>query len=332
MATGQIITIRDFLPSGVSPDDFYIFVAASAMFVVLWVVIDAFIERDRLTPRLKMIEARRKELKAEYTSPKKRKKIEQNIDLMKKIVDKLKILQETKTDDINRNLIQAGFRSNDAPIVYMFGKVTLPFVGLIAGVIFSDIDWNIAFDKSQMKGWLIVIISSYAGVKLPDFIVGRKRKKRYHAIRKALSDTLDLMMICAEAGLSLAATLDRVAKELGNTYLEMADELGLTSVEMGFLPDRNTALKNLAKRVDIEEIRGIVNVLGQTEKYGTPISQALRVLSKDFRTERMLRAEAKAAKLPALMTVPMIIFILPTLFIIIIAPAVIGVMDNMKGM
>jgi tight adherence protein C len=110
---------------------------------------------------------------------------------------------------------------------------------------------------------------------------------------------------------------------------ELAEEFSLTSVELGFLPERAVALKHLGERVDIKEMRGLVNVIVQTEKYGTPIAQALRVLSREFRTERMLRAEQKAARLPALMTVPMIVFILPTLFIIVMAPAIIGVMDTL---
>jgi tight adherence protein C len=164
---------------------------------------------------------------------------------------------------------------------------------------------------------------AYFGFKLPGLLVVNARTKRFYAIQKSLSDTLDLMMICAEAGLSLAAALDRVARELGGTYPEMAEELSLTSIEMGFLPDRKRALLNFTERVDMPEIRGITGVLIQTEKYGTPIAQALRVLASEFREQRMLRAEQKAARLPAIMTVPMIIFILPTLFIVVMAPAII---------
>jgi tight adherence protein C len=154
------------------------------------------------------------------------------------------------------------------------------------------------------------------------------RTKRYAVIQKGLPDGLDLMMICAEAGLSLSASLDRVSRELNLPYPELAEELGTTSIELGFLPDRKKALTNLAERVNMQEVRGIVSVLIQTEKYGTPISQALRVLSAEFRTQRMLRAEQKAARLPAIMTVPMIVFILPTLFVVIIAPAVIKLLGT----
>jgi tight adherence protein C len=173
------------------------------------------------------------------------------------------------------------------------------------------------------------IAGAYIGLKLPGGIVARARSKRYLAIQRSLSDVLDLMTICAEAGLSLATMLDRVSRELALSYPEMAEELSFTSIEIGFLPDRNQALINLAQRCSLAEVRGIVSVLIQTEKYGTPIAQALRVLSAEFRQARMMRAEQKAARLPALMTVPMIIFVLPTLFIVIIAPAAIGLMNTL---
>ncbi len=138
------------------------------------------------------------------------------------------------------------------------------------------------------------------------------------------------MTICAEAGLSLATMLDRVSRELAIAYPEIAEEMAMTSVEIGFLPDRNQALSNLAERCTLREVRGIVSVFIQTEKYGTPIAQALRVLSAEFRQARMLRAEQKAARLPALMTVPMIVFILPTLFIVILAPAIVKLLITIQ--
>ena len=161
--------------------------------------------------------------------------------------------------------------------------------------------------------------------------MARARKKRYHNILKSLPDVLDLMTICAEAGLSLVSMLERVSRELAMTYPEMSEELSLTSIEIGFLPDRNKALSNLAERCTLRELRGMVSVFIQTEKYGTPIAQALRVLSAEFRQARMLKAEAKAARLPALMTIPMILCILPTLFIVILAPAIVKLMDTIKA-
>jgi tight adherence protein C len=153
--------------------------------------------------------------------------------------------------------------------------------------------------------------------------------KRQLALARALPDSLDLLVICAESGLSLDAALDRVANEIGAASPALAEELSLTSIELGFLPDRRQALLNLNRRTNLPSIRGVVNTLLQTEKYGTPLSQSLRVLANEFRDQRLLKAEEKAARLPATLTVPMIVFILPVLFIVLIGPAVIKVMDNL---
>jgi tight adherence protein C len=135
-------------------------------------------------------------------------------------------------------------------------------------------------------------------------------------------------VICAEAGLSLDATLIRVSRELEGTWPELAEEFGITAAELTFLPDRRQAFENLANRTDMNSIRGVVNTLTQTAKFGTPLAQSLRVLAAEFRDARMFRAEEKAARLPALMTVPMILFILPTLFIVLLGPAGINIVDT----
>lgn len=328
MTAGQPLNIADFLPTGFTENDLYTMVTAVAAFFTIWSIGKVFFIRDRLGPRMKAIQQRRLEMKSELLSQRKRKKPQQNTDWMRTIVTRLKILQKSQIEGLTMNLIQAGYRSKDAIFIYAFAKLTLPFVFLALAVMFVEMDWSNPFTMDNAWGWLMIVGSGYAGARLPDVIVTNQKQKRSESIRKALPDMLDLMLICAEAGLSLVAALDRVARELGQAYPEMAEELSLTSVEIGFLPERNTALKHFAERVDLQEVRSMINVLLQTEKYGTPISQALRVLSKEFRAQRMLRAEQKAAKLPAIMTVPMIVFILPTLFVIVMAPAMIGVMDS----
>ena len=163
--------------------------------------------------------------------------------------------------------------------------------------------------------------------KAPDIWLKNKIDKRTHAIRKGLPDALDLLVICAEAGLTVDAAFGRVARELGRAYPELGDEFALTSIELGFLTDRRFAFENLAKRIDLDSVRGVVTTMIQTEKYGTPLASALRVLSAEFRNERMMRAEEKAARLPAIMTVPLILFILPVLFIVILGPAACSIND-----
>ncbi len=329
MQPGKPLTVESLLPFGLSLDDVLISLASLAVFAIIWSIGNIFIQRDTFGPRLKAIAERRAELKGQYTAARKRKKSnEDTMSFIKTVVQKLKLLQQYQVGQLQQKLTRAGYRSKDAIIVFAFAKLIMPLAGIVIGALISGIDWSQAFTMAQAEGWLKLLIFAYFMARLPEIIVANTKGKRYHSIRKALPDALDLMMICAEAGLSLAAALDRVARELARMSPQLAEEFSLTSVELGFLPDRATALKNLAERCDLKEVRGFVNVIVQTEKYGTPVAQALRVLAKEFRTQRMLAAEQKAARLPALMTVPMIVFILPTLFIIVMAPAVIKVMDN----
>jgi tight adherence protein C len=170
------------------------------------------------------------------------------------------------------------------------------------------------------------------GWMAPDIFVKNTAERRKEAITKALPEGLDLLTICVEAGLGLDAALNRVAKEVQNLSAELAFELQLTSIELTFLPDRQLAFENLATRNDVAGIRGLVNTFRQTEKYGTPLAQSLKVLSAEYRNERMMKAEEKGARLPAMMTVPLMLFILPTLFIVIMGPAIINVIDNTKNL
>ncbi len=288
-------------------------------------------KRDRHAQRIRMIEERRAELKGQLLTPRRRRNRYDKkdfISVVRQVVAKLKLLQQLQVGELQQKLIKAGYRSKDAVIIFAFAKLAMPVGGLVVGILISGMDWDRAFTPDAAIAWLKILGTSYFGARLPEIIVANAKAKREHKLRKALPDALDLMMICAEAGLSLAAALNRVSEEIGRVSPELAEEFSFTSVELGFLPDRALALKHLTERTELKEIRGFVNVIAQTEKYGTPIAQALRVLAKEFRTERMLRAEQKAARLPAMMTVPMIVFILPTLFIIVMAPAVIAVMDN----
>jgi tight adherence protein C len=246
----------------------------------------------------------------------------------KRVVDQLNLTKMLEDPKVAEQMIQAGFRGPRPLTTFYFFRFATPFVFLflVGGYLFLVNDFGQPFTM-KLAG---TVGAAVAGFYAPNVFLQNRIAKRRQSIMEAFPDALDLMMICAEAGLSLAAMLDRVSSELGRMSPVLAEEFSLTSVELGFLPERSTGLKHLGERVDIKEVRGLVNVILQTEKYGTPIAQALRTLAKSYRTERMLRAEQKAARLPALMTVPMIVFILPALFVIVLAPAVIGVMDTMK--
>ena len=313
------------------PRDSAIFLLLAAItIIVVWFFIKNVLHHNKFATRVKALQERRAQLRAELVNTRKRTRRQQapvGMSMMRTVVNKLNLIQKSQVGKVNHMLINAGYRSKDAIFIYAFFQLVLPIFFLVLAIIISKIDFSQPF-ASKWKP-LFVLGSAYLGLKLPSILVLNARNKRYYEIQKSLSDTLDLLMICAEAGLSLAAALDRVSRELMLAYPEMAEELMLTSIEIGFLPDRKKALQNLAERVDMAEIRNIVGVLIQTEKYGTPIAQALRVLASEFRMARMLRAEQKAARLPAIMTVPMIIFILPTLFIVVLSPALIRVSHNM---
>ena len=194
---------------------------------------------------------------------------------------------------------------------------------VVLGIIAASAVWGFnAFPLwSPIKRLAFFAAALGLGYKGPEIYLKNIISKRTNAIRKGLPDALDLLVICAEAGLTVDAAFGRVARELGRAYPELGDEFTLTSIELAFLTERRMAFENLAYRVDLDAVRGVVTTMIQTERYGTPLASALRVLSAEFRNERMMRAEEKAARLPAIMTVPLILFILPVLFIVIIGPA-----------
>jgi tight adherence protein C len=247
---------------------------------------------------------------------------------MKQVVSRITVRRNHQAERLARTLAQAGFRNKDAIVAYQFAKIVAPIVlGLGAVVMLYGIG---VYPLSGPMKALACMGALGFGFILPDLYIKNTTDKRRQLIRKALPDALDLMVICTEAGLSLDATLKRVSEEFGDACAALADELALTGLELGFLPDRRQALRNLDLRTNIPGVRGMVNNLLQADKYGTPIAQALRVLSAEFREERMLKAEEKAARLPAMLTVPMIIFILPPLFVVLLGPAVLRTIDALR--
>ncbi len=275
--------------------------------------------------RIKALNDRREQLKAGIAAPsaKRRAKLVQTnetTDRMRSILQSLKVLQDTQLKATQEKLAQGGIRSKDTAIIIIFARMLLPIVFggiMVAGV--YGLDWFASY--GPMKQFGIAAGSLILSYKAPDIWLQNVVGKRTAAIRKGVPDALDLMVICAEAGLTVDAAFGRVSKELGKAYPELGDEFTLTSIELSFLSERRQAFENLAKRVDLEAIKGVVTTMIQTEKYGTPLASALRVLSAEFRHERMMKAEEKAARLPALMSVPLIMCILPALFIVVIGPA-----------
>ncbi len=246
--------------------------------------------------------------------------------LMHKVVTSLKLVRTVRAQALMQKLSSAGWRSGDALTMYLFAKVTLPVIVPVLSLL-----WLTAMGYEWFTGLAriaVLIGTGILGYMLPDIWVQNASQKRQKKIQLSLPDALDLMVTCAEAGLSLEALMKRVAAEMVRSGPELADELGLTCIEMEFLPDRRQALVNLAERTNLPGIRALVNALQQSSKFGTPLSQAMRVLAAEFRDDRIVKAEEKAARLPVLLTVPMVLFILPPLVMVLIGPAVLRVADQ----
>lgn len=305
--------------------------AAIGAGAVMIAIYNAATVRDPMIRRVRSLNERREQLKAGITAStaKRRVKLVKKNATTNKIrgfLSSLKVLQDSQVKEVQQRLAQAGIRSKDVAVTIIFARMVLPIVigGLAAFFIYAVDIYPTWSPLKKFGAFAVLLIVSY---KAPDLWVNNKRSKRTQAIRKGLPDALDLIVICAEAGLTVDAAFLRVSRELGKAYPDLGEEFALTSIELGFLTERRMALENLIYRVDLESIRGVVTTLIQTEKYGTPLASALRVLSAEFRNERMMRAEEKAARLPAIMTVPLILFILPTLFIAILGPAACSIKD-----
>ncbi len=231
-----------------------------------------------------------------------------------------------RVEDTHFFLIKAGIRENDAVFVYFAAKIIMPIVfGLIGFFIGLQL-----FSGDTLFMLMAVIIMVFIGYSGVETYIKRKIKSRYHAIYKGIPDFLDLFIVCSEAGLTPQIAFKRIAADFAGAHPELADEIGLTVVEMSFYPDQEEPLGNLASRVDLSAMRSVTAVLQHSLRFGSPLTVSLKNLAAELRTERILKVEAKAARLPAMLTVPLILFILPTLFMVILGPSIIQISDVFK--
>jgi tight adherence protein C len=302
-------------------------VAAFAMILAIYAAVTV---KDPMAKRVKNLNARREELKAGIVKANGRKRQSlvrksEGTEKVKETLASMKVLQQSQLQVIQQKLAWAGYRNKDLAVYVIGARMIAPvLLGLAAFLLLYVVQ---IYPEWQMKRVMALGAVVFLGYKGPEIFLKNKAGKRTDLIRKGLPDALDLLVICAEAGLTVDAAFNRVAKELGRAYPELGDEFALTAIELSFLTERKMAFDNLAYRVNLDSVRGVVTTMIQTERYGTPLASALRVLSAEFRNERMMRAEEKAARLPAIMTVPLILFILPVLFIVILGPAACSISD-----
>jgi tight adherence protein C len=243
---------------------------------------------------------------------------------MQQAVERFNLRKWVGQEEARAKLVQAGYRGEAPYITYLFFRMVTPTVMMLGSIFYVFVVLKLNYPPSIKIG--ICLLATYLGMHLPFIYLKNKIQKRQLSIRRAFPDALDLLLICVESGMSIEAAFRKVSQEIGSQSVALAEELTLTTAELSYLPDRRQAYENLAKRADLEGVKSVCVALQQAERYGTPLGQTLRVLSQENRDMRMLEAEKKAAGLPPKLTVPMILFFLPVLFVVILGPAVIKVM------
>jgi tight adherence protein C len=243
---------------------------------------------------------------------------------MAKVVERFNLTKWLAQEEAREKLVQAGFRGQAPYVAFLFFRLVTPFVLFFFALFYLFVAAPI--DQPPMIKFGMCLGAAYAGMQVPYFFLKNRITKRQLSIKRAFPDALDLLLICVESGMSIEAAFKRVAAEIGSQSIPLAEELTLTTAELSYLQDRKVAYENLAKRTDLDGVKSVCMALQQAERYGTPLAQTLRVMSQENRDMRMSEAEKKAAALPPKLTVPMILFFLPVLFIVILGPAAIRVM------
>jgi tight adherence protein C len=245
---------------------------------------------------------------------------------MQTIVERFNLGKHLGQEEARTLLVQAGYRGNAPYITFLFFRLVTPIAALLFSVFYLFV--VIQLDQPPMLKVAMCIGATYFGMRLPGIFIKNKIARRQMSIKRAFPDALDLLLICVESGNSIEAAFRRVAQEIGSQSVPLAEEFTLTTAELSYLQERRQAYENLAKRTNLDGVKSVCMALQQAERYGTPLAQTLRVMAQENRDMRMSEAEKKAAALPPKLTVPMILFFLPVLFVVILGPAAIRVMQT----
>ncbi|MBI1338851.1 type II secretion system F family protein [bacterium] len=287
--------------------------------------------KDRLESRLKAVANRREELRKKNRAEVEQKSLRRtDSSWVKKLVDQLSLQKLLEDPNVASKLVQAGFRGPRPVSVFYFFRFTMPIVFGVGAFVYL---WFVNdHGQTQQVRLALAMFAFAAGFYGPNIYLENLVQKRRTSIMRAFPDCLDMLLICVESGMSIEQGFARVAEEIGTASPELAEELALTTAELSYLQDRRAAYYNLAERTNHPGVKGVAMALVQAEKYGTPLGSALRVMAKENRDLRVTEAEKKAAALPAQLTVPMIVFFLPVLFLVILGPAYIKIQGmNMPG-
>jgi tight adherence protein C len=303
--------------------------AAVAAFATVTSFVLPLLSGDRLDSRMKYVSTERERLRAERMAKLAEEQRQGRLrkdpkSFMKQVVERLNLRKALETDATRERLKMAGLRGQAPVVAFLFFRATLPLAGF--GLVFFYLFFVNDYGLSPLVRLGLSIGGAYLGFYLPNIFITNLIQRRQKSIRRVFPDSLDLLLICVQAGMSIEGAMNKVATEIAPRSLELAEEFSLTTAELSYFQERRQAYENLGKRTGIAVVRAVGTSLIQAERYGTAISQALRVLAKESRDMRMAEAEKKAAALPPKLTVPMILFFLPVLFVVVLGPAAMQVM------
>jgi tight adherence protein C len=319
----------DFVESFMSAQLLVMLLAAAATFATVLTVSMPMLSRDRMSQRMKVMATERDKMRAarmtEFSREGQPGRLRQTPQgFMQQIVNRLNLRKAFDSEEVRDLLKMAGLRGQAPLVAYMFFRLIMPIIVTIVALIYLFAVANLQHPPIAKFG--MAIAAGYVGFYLPNVFLKNLVQKRQSSIIQSFPDALDMLLICVQAGMSIEAAFGKVSKEVSNQSLELAEEFSLTTAELSYLQDRRVAFENLGKRTGIGGIKAVATALIQAERYGTPVGQALRVMAKESRDARMSEAERKAAALPPKLTVPMIVFFLPVLFVVILGPAILQVM------
>jgi tight adherence protein C len=300
-------------------------------FATIATLVLPLMDKGGLDDRLNSVAKRREELRAKHHAQLNARRGSLRVEpsnLMKSVLEKFKLGTSLESENSREKLSMAGYRGQAPLIAFMFFRFVMPFIVFACALFYLFVLTHFAW--SFMMKVTAAVAGALFGYYLPDLFVSNIIARRRTSIMQAFPDALDLMLICVESGMSIESAFTKVASEIGVQSPELAEELALTTAELSYLPDRRQAFDNLAKRCGHEGVKAVAIALNQAEKYGTPMGQALRVTAQENREMRFQAAEKKAAALPPKLTVPMILFFLPCLFVVIGGPAAMNAMQTLK--
>lgn len=302
--------------------------AAVSAFATILALVMPILARDQLNQRMRVMALERDKLRSQRLaelSKEQRGKAQLRRTpkgFMQQIVDRFDLRAQFDNEELRNQLKMAGLRGEAPLVAFMFFRVAAPPVTFLVALFYLFVLADI--QTSATMKLFYAAVAGGAGYYLPNIFIRNLAQKRQQAIKIAFPEALDMLLICVQSGMSVEASFGKVAKEVANQSVELGEELALTTAELSYLPDRRVAFENLAKRTALPSVKAVTTALIQAERYGTPVGQALRVMAKENRDMRMAEAEKKAAALPPKLTVPMILFFLPVLFLVILGPAAIS--------